>query len=623
MWNWSIRLFSIIALAVLLSGSASATNQGGETDSGGVTFDFSDIDIRSFIKVVSELTGRNYVVDPSVSGKITVTSPSPIPRAAVASVFQSVLNVYGYAAVGDGDIVKIVPAIRAKQEGGPIAGKHRIDSGVETRIIRLQSVNGQELRSLIQPLLTRAGNVALHTGTNTVILTDVSRNVQRLASIIRALDSSGPEYTFRTFSLDFARADDLAEVFNTLFSSEKIVDNHHPVFVADARSNRIIASIPADLTPQLEQLIRELDVKLPETRANIRVYHLNYSDAETLASVLNTQLVQTPSRTAGKDGRNSPGGVPISADKPTNSLIITASPEQHRVISEVIHALDVPRPQILVQGLIVELSGDLTRELGLEWRLTDKIAEDKFRVIGGTNLPGDGSGSALQQASENPYAFPPGLALGLVKGTISFGGHEFANIGALARAMETTSGVNILSTPVILALDNVEAEIIVGEERPFLKGSQTTDTGTVIRTYEFKDIGLTLKITPRITENNKIQMKIFQEIKNFVAESDVGAVTSTKRQARTTVRVPDGQMVVIGGLLKEDRMDRSTLVPCLGHIPGLGHLFRTDRKSGNKTNLLIFITPHIIRDADELDKVTKEFKDKINRKPDVVIPIGN
>jgi len=174
--------------------------------------------------------------------------------------------------------------------------------------------------------------------------------------------------------------------------------------------------------------------------------------------------------------------------------------------------------------------------------------------------------------------------------------------------MEGISGVNILSTPHLLTLDNEEAEIVVGEERPFLKSAQTTDTGSVVRTYEFKDIGLVMRITPRITDNNQVQLKLFQEIKNFVAETDVGAVTSTKRQARTTIRVPHAQMAVIGGLIKEDQIDRTTQVPCLGKIPVLGYLFKSDKKSKTKSNLLIFITPHIIRDTDELSEATEKFK---------------
>ncbi len=585
----------------------------GNGDSG-VMFDFAGIEIGSFVKIVSELTGENYVIDPSVAGKITVTSPKPIPREAVASVFQAVLDVYGYAAIRDGDIIKIIPVARAKQAGYIQGQAGDGDSLLETRVFNLKSADVSEIRTLIQPLLSRAGNVAVYPATRTIVLTDQSRNVNRLQRIIHSLDEAGPEFRQDVISLQHADAGNVAEALNALFNTSRPGTTSRPVIVPETRANVLLIHANDSDFIVITGLLEKLDQPMPESRAGVRVRRLAHADAEDLARTLSSQFNLTaPSDNTSRDrtGATPAAVYSIVPDKTTNSLIITAAPEHMRTIDTVIDQLDLPRKQILVEALIVEISSDLTRDLGIEWRLTDEISPDGVTVVGGTNLPTDGSQSALGQMQQNPYNVPQGIAFGLVKGTISFGGVEFANIGALARAMETSSGVNILSTPHIMTLDNEEAEIIVGEERPFLTSSQSMDTGAIVRTYEFKDIGLTMRMTPRITGDNQIQMELFQEIKNFVAESDIGAVTTTKRQARTTIRIADSQMAAIGGLIREDQLDQVTQVPCLGNIPFIGYLFKGDRKTRTKSNLLIFITPYIIADIDAVDQMTSPYKKQI------------
>ncbi|MBN1356975.1 type II secretion system secretin GspD [bacterium] len=586
-------------------------------DTTGVMFDFTEVEIRSFIKVVSELTGENFVIDPSVTGKITVTSPSPIPGDAIPSVFRTVLDVYGFAAVPDGNIVKIIPVARAKQESTGITTGPPGPSGlIETRIHRLDLIDGMELKGLLQPLLGRAGHIAVHPATNMVIITDENRNLERIGKIIQALDRAGPECALEIIALTHAPAADISDTLTGLFSKTRSAGGARPVFIGDNRSNNILINAPVSMIEDIRQIISRLDIPLPQTRASIRVIHLNNTEARSIASILNAQLTQAGDTSdlpdAGKPEGSGDGRIYIGAEPLTNSLIVTASPEDHPLIEEVVRMLDIARRQILVEALVVEMSTGMTRDLGLEWRLTNRIEEDEYRIIGGTNLPAEGAEGDLQQTSMNPYRFPSGLVVGLVKGTISFGGVEIANIGALARAMEGASGVNILSTPHLLTLDNEEAEIIVGEERPFLKSSQITDTGAVVKTYEFKDVGLTLKITPRIVENDQIMLKLFQEIKNFVAESDVGAVTSSKRQARTSIRVQNKQIAVIGGLLKEDSIERESKVPCLGNLPGIGYLFKATRRNRTKSNLLIFITPHIIDDSETLQEITSRYRNGLN-----------
>ena len=365
-------------------------------------------------------------------------------------------------------------------------------------------------------------------------------------------------------------------------------------------------------------LIGELDVARVEERTSLKVIRLRYAEAESTARLLTTQFL--PGDTDGRPGRSAGAtssgtdAIIVNADVYSNSIVVSASPERIAAVEQVIGELDIPRRQILVEALIVEMSSDLTHELGMEWRLTDAIRDDGHTTIGGTSLSTSGA-SAMQSTATNPLALPPGLAIGIVDGAISWGGTTIANIGALARAMQATSGVNVLSTPHLLALDNEEAEIIVGEERPFLTGSQTTDSNSVIRTYEFKDIGLVLRVTPRTTDDGQVVLKLFQEIRSFLAESDIGAVTTSKRQTKTTIRVGDGQMVAIGGLLKEDQRDLTSSVPCLGAIPLMGHLFKAVNTRTTKTNLLIFMTPTIIPDANTLEEASQKYIDRMESEP--------
>lgn len=638
--------FSIALTAVLISISISPPQMNADENLGeipsetgspvriqntgkDVTFDFDEIDIRSFIKIVSELTGENYVIDPAVNGKITVSSPKPIPHEAVPVVFQSVLDVYGYVAVADGDIVKIIPFTRAREGGGVITpGDQARSDAVVTRIFQISHADVNDVRNVIRPLLSRSGNVTAHAGSRTLLVTDFAGNVNRLQGIIDIIDGTGPRLQQKVLPLTYADADAVASAVTALYAAQPPESGIRPVVIPERRSNSLLIHAGQDDMQSVLNLIGELDVARVEERTSLKVIRLRYADAESTARLLTTQFL--PGDTEGRAGRSAGamgGGadaIIVNADVYSNSIVVSASPERIAAVEQVIGELDIPRRQILVEALIVEMSSDLTHELGMEWRLTDAIRDDGYTTIGGTSLSTSGT-SAMQSTATNPLALPPGLAIGIVDGTISWGGTTIANIGALARAMQATSGVNVLSTPHLLALDNEEAEIIVGEERPFLTGSQTTDSNSVIRTYEFKDIGLVLRVTPRTTDDGQVVLKLFQEIRSFLAESDIGAVTTSKRQTKTTIRVGDGQMVAIGGLLKEDQRDLTSSVPCLGAVPLMGHLFKAVNTRTTKTNLLIFMTPTIIPDANTLEEASQKYIDRMESepapKPAIDIPI--
>jgi len=622
---------TVLILSTILFSNiyASAGSSGPEVNQDEqVSFDFDNIDIRSFIKIVSELTGKNYVVDPSVKGKITVTSPSPISRKAVSDVFQSVLNVYGFVAVADNELIKIVPYIRAREGGEVVStGSNFSSDTIVTRIFNIKRADLNELRAVVSPLLSRAGHVTVHAGTRTLIVTDLAGNITRLNRIITIIDNGGPELHQYTKILQHAEADAVAAAITALFSAQPPQSGVRPVVIAEPQSNTLLIHAAKPDMADVMKLIDSLDVSQLKQRSSLKVIRLKHADASAIAKLLSTQLSNLTESEKNKSlHQPSPSSsiAPlITADSYTNSIIISAQPANLKMFEQVIAELDIPRRQILVEALIVEVSTDISREIGMEWRLTNSIDDDGITTIGGTSLPVGGGTSPLQTTATNPLALPPGLAMGIVDGTITWGGATIANIGALARAMEGTSGINVLSTPHLLALDNEEAEIIVGEERPFLKSSQTTDTNAIIRTYEFKDVGLTLRIVPRTTDNNQVILKIFQETRSFIAESDIGAVTTSKRQTKTTIRVGNKQMVAIGGLLKKDRMDLTTAVPCLGDIPLFGHLFKSIKTSSEKTNLMIFITPTIIPDINSLDDATQKYRDRMDSistpepKPDI------
>ncbi len=394
---------------------------------------------------------------------------------------------------------------------------------------------------------------------------------------------------------------------------------------------------PAEIF-RLRNLLKKLDIPPPPERKRIHVYRLKNALAEELANVLNQQILgnqrtarrpSAPGQPPARQTRQPAAAVPVSQgsgvklledvvitpDKATNSLIVRASPEDYLALTEIIRKLDVQRSQVLVEALIAEMTLEKASELGVEWRVLNQPKRSGTSIIGGTNFPRSGAAEGIiSEFASAAFAGPTGLVLGAARGAITFGDQVFADIRGLIRAFQGDADVNILSTPQILTTDNEEAEIIVGENRPFVTQSQTsTEGGSTIQTFEFRDVGVTLRITPHISPNRFVRMKIFQEILNFVSEPEVGAVVTTKRQASTSVTVEDGQTVVIGGLIRDDTVKTVSKVPLLGDIPILGTLFRSEREAKTKTNLLIFITPRVVTTPEEHMRLTEMKREKAGK----------
>jgi general secretion pathway protein D len=508
-----------------------------------ITMNFTNVDINALIKVMSELTRRNFILDEHVTGKITIMTPTKISPDEAYQVFLSALEIKGFTAVEDGKVIRIISAASARQSGLRVFqdGETR-GGGFVTKLIRLKFVNPQEIVRTLAPLITKDGTVLPYPVTNSIIITDSLYNIRKIESLIRAMD-----------------------------------------------------------------------VEAPEGKGKISVYYLKNGSAEEFAKVMTAIVSRIPIPPAG--GAVTPttileGTVTITADKMTNSLIIVSSADDYKIIKDVIEKLDIRRRQVYVEAAIIEMSLAKQRDLGFEMQVP--ISQSQFDAgqavaVGGTNFGGIGNVVAGGPAA---FASMNGLAVGAVKGTFRFKGVDYLSVGALLRAVQTDADVNVLSTPNILTTDNQKAEIMVGQNVPFITGqtqNAITGSATLFNTVERKDVGIKLTLTPQITSDDNVRLEINQEISDVVADSNTSNAgpTTSKRSASTTVVVKDRQTMVIGGLIRDNVTSSTMKVPLLGDIPILGWLFKFKTSRVEKTNLMIFITPYIIKNETEAGELTR------------------
>ncbi len=594
-----------------------------------ISIDFHDADIRAVIKFISELTGSNFVVDSKVKGKVTVIAPTKITIEEAYRMFESILEVEGYTTVPAGKAIKIIPSREAKQKGieafSPKRGSVLSEDRIITRIIHLKYIDADSVLTVIKPLVSKESSLVSYAYTNDIILTDVASNIRKILTIIEELDIEGFQEELSVIALEYADAKTLAAELKSIFEEKAVRQKLAPArrrrrrtapaagkrvikIIPDERTNSIVLVANAEDTANIKRVIRDLDIVAPVGKGKINVYYLRNADAEEMAKVLTDITAKAkPKKEPGK-GIEFAGEVIITPDKPTNSLVITASPQDYEVLKGVIEKLDIRRLQVFVEGLIMDVSMDKVRELGMEWQLSDVDYDKSFRdakhkPFGGTSF-GD-----INQARVNPFDLT-GLVLGAADGTITFGGETFLNIAALVRALQTDTDVNILATPHLLTMDNQEAEIVVAENVPFKVRTTATASGFPVEEIERKDVGLTLRITPQISEGDFVRLEIYQEISNVLEQPIAGAsdLVTAKRSAKTAVVVKDHQPVVLGGLIQDTVDDSVQKVPWLGDIPLMGNLFKVTKHSGGKNNLLIVITPHIIRTAEDLEDFYQEKK---------------
>jgi general secretion pathway protein D len=586
-----------------------------------VTIDFDNVDIAIFIKFISELTGKNFVIDRAVKGKVTIISPTKITTKEAYTVFESVLEVHGYAAIPAGKIIKIVPALQARSKD--IETRLRREAitpadKVVTQLIPLRYADPNELKKLFTPFISKTSVIVSYPPTGILIVTDVLSNIKRLLSIIEVIDVEGIGEEISVIPLEHATASVLGQSLTTVFQRGRVTRGKKVVpgapivrIVPDERTNSLIILASEDDTVRIKQLINLLDKETPRGEGDVHVYYLQNAVAEDLAKV----LMAIPS----KDVKASQKGkapviskeVHIVADKATNALVIMAKKDDFLVLEGVIEKLDIVRKMVYIEALLMEVSVNKDFALGAEWFAAGEVGSS----IGafGASRP---SKSNLPSVDETGTAIlPTGFSLGVLGDFITIGNIQFPSIGAVIRAFKNDNDVHILSTPQLMTTDNEEAEIVVADNIPFLtrQESSVTSAGINYSSYEFKDVGVTLNIIPQISQERFVRLKITQEVSQVVEQEEVGLPTTLKRTAKTTVTIKDGQTVVIGGLIDETLNKTKYQVPCLGNIPFIGQLFRSMSRSEDRTNLFIFVTPHIIENPVEAKKVYEEKKEEIDR----------
>lgn len=650
-----MKLLRILLVLALLGLPAAASAEAA----GKVALNFKDAEIEGVVKFISELTGKNFILDERVRGKITVISPTELTLPEAYEVFQSILGVKGFTIVPAADnVFKIMPLAEAKQSNIETDDKTG-DPGdrLVTRLVTLKNASPTSLIQILDQLRSRFGGVTAYEPSNLLIITDSNSNIERLMNIIQALDVPSPGVEMEIFRLSYA---DASSVSNTLSAalaqtgtkrrSARVPmpgqppapgqgDGQTPAkVIADSRTNSIIVIADEGAMADAKSLIRALDVELPPGKGRINVVKLKYATAETIASVLGslTQAGQKAKQAAPAQMKPAaPAAQPamtdkppaavsvktddmafkfeepvtIAADKSTNSLVIVAEPGDFAVLKSVIDKLDVLRPQVLVEALVIQMSYKKMLELGVEWRTTNNPSSPNPNLVAGTNY---GNMAGLANLATNPFSTPTGMALAAVDGTIKLGGITYPNIAALVTALQTKGDVEIISTPHALATDNEEAEMAVADNLPFKTSTVYDSNGNPRDNFEYKDVGLTLKFTPQINDDGFVKLKISQENSTVLSNTTANqlAPTTSKRSVKTTIVVKDGSTVVIGGLIQDDKEVNNSSVPCLGDLPVLGGLFGTQKKSLGKTNLMIFLTPHVVREPGMLEKLTEEQRQK-------------
>jgi general secretion pathway protein D len=605
-------LLALLTIHVSLVYAQSAKNprQAAKTNRF-VTIDFNNVDINVFIKFISELTGKNFVVDPRVKGNVTIISPTKISINEAYRVFESVLEVHGFATVKSGRVVKILPTPEARTKN--IETRYnalaRPEDRLVTQLIPLTYADPNEIKRLLTPLVSRNSVIAPYPPTNMLILTDIQSNIQRLMRIIKEIDVAGVGQEITIIPLENADSNKLVNILNTVFVTSPAANQKRAVasqktikFVADERTNTIIVLASEVDTLRVRELVRLLDRQTPKGKEKIRVYYLEYATAEELVKVLQ----EVPSKaTAGEKGAGGAApvisaGAKITADKATNSLVITADPDDYIVLEEIINKLDIPRPMVYIEALFMEVDVGKDFRVGTEWTAAGKgtVAGKEAAIGGAFNRGTESSLPGLVQGT-----LPEGFSLGVFTEAIEIGGISFNNLTALINFFQSDDEVNILSTPQVLTTENEEAKINVGENLPFQTSVSTSNNDTY-NTFEYRDVGTILTITPQISRERLVRLDISLEVSTLKdPEATTLQPTTLKRTVDTTVIVQDKSTVVIGGLIDDTVLIAEEKVPLLGDIPILGWLFKYRVENREKKNLLVFLTPHVINNPAEATKI--------------------
>jgi len=557
----------------------------------------NNAELRDVVEEFSAILGKTVVLDPRVSGRITVMSREALDREGVRRLFYSVLDAHNFTVIDEGERILITPVSDAKTRAGNDA-KSATPSQFVTRVLDLQSSIAADIAGLVRPLVSANGYVGPSVSSNALVVADTAANVQRIAAVVQQLDA-GRNRNHVVVPLQHAQAADIGPLMEA--SGGKREGDTAGLVIADVRSNRLVIIGAPAVRQRLVDLARTLDVPAAASQDNARVIRLRHSDAKQLAEVLETvgQDRKTAPTLAGQREKNPSSPFMIKADESQNALVLIAEPAQIRTIENIVRELDQPRAQVLIHAAIVEVSGDISEALGVQWGLNSGSATG-FVNFPGTDIPIIGGLKELDKTTE-------GALLRL--GTDRF--------SALVTALASDTHSNLLSTPSLLTLDNQEAEIIVGQNVPFKTGSYATSgngADNPFTTVERKDVGISLKVKPYINEGSTLRLEVQQEVSD-IAPSVSGVASSdlitNKRALKSTILADDGEIIVIGGLIRDSVRTQQSGVPLLRSIPYLGALFRWNRDTQTKSNLMVFLRPTIVRSHADLAEVSQQRYDAL------------
>lgn len=628
---------SMMLLVALLSLPAFAAGKG-------VVLNFNEVDISTMVKFISDLTGRNFILDDRVKGKISVYSPAQLSIDEAYNVFVSVLELKGFTVVQSGRVAKIIPIASAKQAGVTIlqpGDKLPVNESYVAQVIKLGNITAQEALGFLQPMVSKDGHISIFGPGNLLLIVDSSLNVRKLHGILRLIDTEKTREGFEIIYLKNAAADGVATIIKQWLSGGEVKSPVQQIpglapqstpssgssisIMSDQRLNAILVFGNDSIKKTVRDMAEKLDIATPDASNKVNVYYLENTDATEMSKVLdgvirgmsaNANASATQAMMAAQASAFDSGKITITPDKASNALVIMASPSDYNNLIQVIKKLDRRSKQVFVQVLIAEVSLNKSRAIGMQLGALGVDGISRYFGVGGFYDPfGVISSLATLGISGNISGSSANASIKFPVGGVP------ANIGAVLQALDSKDLLNVLSTPNILTSDNKEAEITVGENVP-LQGSSTLSTTGVTTSVDRKDIGISLKIKPQISEGDYIRMDISQEIsavKNNKGQA-IDLVT-TKRAAKTSIVVKDNETVVIGGLIQDQEEEIINKVPFLGDIPLLGWFFKTKNKVHNKTNLMILLTPRIVKDANDLNQISNELRIKFGDSANKIEPV--
>ena len=617
-----------------------------------------DADLTAFINEVADITGKNFAVDPRVRGNVTVISNKPLNKNEVYDLFLGVLNVNGVVAIPSGNTVKIVPDSNVKSSGIPYdARKRATGDQIVTRVIWLENTNANDLIPALRPLMPQFANLSAVPGANALIVSDRASNIYQLETIIRNLDGTD-QHDIEAITLQSSQAEEMIGLLDSMTATgaAKDLKGARVRVIADNRTNRILIKGDTATRKRLRQLIEMLDVPAADRLGGLKVFRLKYASAKNLAEIL--QGLVTGQAVSGSDGKGNStsnsnssmlgnannstsssgsssssisasainlgggssnsnqnnitsftaNGVSIIADGSQNALVVKADPQLMREIESAIQQLDIRREQVLIEAAIIEVAGDDTDQLGIQWALGD--LSSGVGLLSFSNVGASLASIAAGYLSSGSSGAAAAIASGSNSGNgATFGVGNFSDsrnaYGALIQALKSNTKSNLLSTPSIVTMDNEEAYIVVGQNVPFQTGT-VTNSSTSYNTIERKDVGVTLKVIPHIGEGGTVRLEVEQEVSAVQDKGDATDLVTSKRAIKTMVLAEHGQTVVLGGLISDDTIMSRQGVPGLSSIPYVGGLFRSDSKSNQKRNLLVFIHPTIVGSGEDVRRLSQQ-----------------